>query len=67
MSKLAKREHKFESDDSEDEQIESRIGDIPHSWYRKEHHFGYNPKGEQVEKAEGISGTFNQKPNSWIL
>ena len=59
MSKLIKRENKIESDDSEDEIIESRIGEVPHTWYRKEHHFGYDPKGEKVEKSEGISGNNN--------
>ena len=65
MSKLAKREEKIESDDSEDEHIESRIGEVPHSWYRKEQHFGYDHDGKQVEKAEGLSGIFNKKPNFW--
>ena len=66
MNKLAKREENHESDDSEDEIIESRIGEVPHSWYKKEHHFGYDHKGNKVDKTDGISGKSNKKLNSLI-
>jgi hypothetical protein len=67
MSKLAKRERKEESDDSEDEIIASRIGEVPHVWYRKEGHLGYDAKGKEVEKVDGISGKSKKKPSSWML
>lgn len=33
------------SGDSEDEYVESRIGNVPREWYKKEGHMGYNEKG----------------------
>ena len=67
MSKLTKREFGDESDDSEDEIVQSRIGEVPHQWYRKEEHFGYKADGKKLEKLDGISGKElnSKKPIFW--
>jgi ribosome biogenesis protein ERB1 len=47
-----KKEEKINlSDDSDDEYIESRIGNVPREWYSKEGHFGYTSKGKKVQKV----------------
>ena len=56
QKELRKRQFGDDSDDSEDEQILSRIGEVPHEWYRKEEHFGYQANGKPVEKAEQNTG-----------
>jgi len=35
--------------DSEDEFVASRIGNVPHKWYEKEDHLGYDVKGKKFE------------------
>jgi hypothetical protein len=59
MESLKKREFSGESDDSEDEIVESKIGNVPHVWYRKEEHFGYKADGKKVDKVDGVSGDLN--------
>lgn len=49
---LSKRNQKQEgsSDDSEDENILSRVGQVPKVWYKKEEHMGYNIEGQKIIK-----------------
>jgi len=38
------------SDDSSDEEVLLRVGDVPKEWYDLEDHKGYSVKGEKVVK-----------------
>ena len=40
------------SDDSEDENVQIRTGDVPKAWYNKEEHVGYDIKGGKVKKLK---------------
>lgn len=39
-----------DSDDSSDEEVLLRVGDVPKEWYDLEDHVGYSVKGKKVEK-----------------
>ena len=55
--------------DSEEEYIQSRIGNVPSQWYNKEEHFGYDPKGEKVKNLQTSQITKlleqHQNPDFW--
>lgn len=58
------------ADYSDDEYLESRIGNVPLEWYRKENHLGYTAEGSKVQKLENdtqIEKLLNaeENPNFW--
>ena len=39
---------KSDFSDSEEEYVQSRVGEVPEQWYDRLSHFGYNEKGQKV-------------------
>ncbi len=55
---LAKRDtikNLTNSDDSDDEEIELKTGNVPLKWYENESHFGYSLKGDKIKKRNETS------------
>ena len=51
-SKRNKPDNISSSDDSDDENIQVRTGQVPKAWYNKEEHVGYNVKGDRLIKTK---------------
>ena len=55
LTKRQTQEISNKSDDSDDELIETKIGDVPLVWYNNENHIGYSSEGQKVPKKLEMS------------
>lgn len=58
------------SDDSSDEEILVRTGEVPREWYKNEPHLGYSVHGQKVSKQASLSAVdqlikSEEDPNFW--
>lgn len=70
LTKRPTQEIIHNSDDSDDELVETKIGDVPLVWYNNENHIGYSTEGLKVPKKLEMSQidkllASEQNPDFW--
>lgn len=70
LTKRPTQEITPQSDDSDDELVETKIGDVPLVWYNNENHIGYSSAGQKVAKKMEMSQidkllASEDNPNFW--